>query len=724
MTTIITTIENTEEAIISAISDFIMKMCSLERYVEIKRQALSDKNDFEPYVAFQRLCRVGSQGITHDSLCRFLNENRFLAHSKRALAMIIHYDSDQDGVLCYKEFLEVVLPKEHPDLRAYVTQRECYEISVQDQMSFTTEKAMAVLFDLEMKILEDSLPQIEELQRLGLDCARIVEIIDGSPEGNLNFNNIQKFLNHAGFMPYDSEIIAFLRRIDRDDDGVICTPELGRFIDKFEIIQAPIYKTVHQIAVPEVVTELQAHHSHAYDYGKYRPIENTVVHNQVSYMKPEHIQTSVVLNSPINNVNTGQYSKYARNSHNRTFTTTPPKIPPQVVHVENNFDQFVGKQTMVHRKQEFNRVFESPLSSQGDFEEAEYGFESPSSPDIIHYPPREVLKPINTFNMQHQQIVQLDQNEENFNQSKVHHHITQNNPPILPSVKISETVSHPIQIRASNRNGLGSESISPQNMHHKVYQQQTDINLLSTTNTLMTTHKPIVDGPILNRKVSRVTAMLEKSTFDFRRSAVKHNIENGPNLIGHDVNNFSEGNYSYGINHNQGLNQSNLGYVNNQPVLAPVYRQAIHDPHFSEIQSANISSGINQQKDLDKQQNNLNWIERTPNKRQSAPTEILQHSNIDRALELSVSRLKGEKNSRRDEILNMVRNSNNKANDDYSSKIQRGELSQPKTFHNGLDNTRAYQQPHLDQNRMNNRISTSIQSSLVGNISNQVAQSQ
>jgi Ca2+-binding EF-hand superfamily protein len=94
MTTIITTIENTEEAIISAISDFIMKMCSLERYVEIKRQALSDKNDFEPYVAFQRLCRVGSQGITHDSLCRFLNENRFLAHSKRALAMIIHYDSD------------------------------------------------------------------------------------------------------------------------------------------------------------------------------------------------------------------------------------------------------------------------------------------------------------------------------------------------------------------------------------------------------------------------------------------------------------------------------------------------------------------------------------------------------------------------------------------------------------------------------------------------------
>ena len=86
---------------------------------------------------------------------------------------------------------------------------------------------------------------MEELQRLGLDCARIVEIVDGSVNGNLNFNNLQKFLNHAGFMPYDSEIIAFLRRVDRDDDGVICTPELGRFMDKFEFSQPPPYQITH-----------------------------------------------------------------------------------------------------------------------------------------------------------------------------------------------------------------------------------------------------------------------------------------------------------------------------------------------------------------------------------------------------------------------------------------------------------------------------------------------
>ena len=36
-------------------------------------------------------------------------------------AVVGHYDSDSDGILSYKEFLEVVLPKEHPELRAFVT---------------------------------------------------------------------------------------------------------------------------------------------------------------------------------------------------------------------------------------------------------------------------------------------------------------------------------------------------------------------------------------------------------------------------------------------------------------------------------------------------------------------------------------------------------------------------------------------------------------------------
>ena len=84
---------------------------------------------------------------------------------------------------------------------------------------------------------------------------KIIQMIDGDENGNINFNNIQKFLHSVGLMPYDSEIINFLRRIDRDDDGVITSEELDCFLDKF---------TPFQVESPERLiyrgSHLQNHH--------------------------------------------------------------------------------------------------------------------------------------------------------------------------------------------------------------------------------------------------------------------------------------------------------------------------------------------------------------------------------------------------------------------------------------------------------------------------------
>lgn len=41
-------------------------------------------------------------------------------------------------------------------------------------------------------------------------------------------------MNNLGLLPYDSEIVTFLRRLDRDEDGVITTDELARFLRRFD----------------------------------------------------------------------------------------------------------------------------------------------------------------------------------------------------------------------------------------------------------------------------------------------------------------------------------------------------------------------------------------------------------------------------------------------------------------------------------------------------------
>jgi Ca2+-binding EF-hand superfamily protein len=217
----------------SAISNFIMKICALERYIEVKRQMLCDKNDFEPYVAFQRLTRSLANGITPSNVQRFLSENLIDLSLERCRNLLSHYDSDKDSLLSYKEFLEIVLPKEHPDLRAFVTQRECYDIKEEEYLSYETEAAMAILLEREIAIFEEAMAQKDELDNLALSGHKIVEVIDGDEGGNLNFNNLQRYLHDCGLMPYDSEIISFLRRVDRDDDGVITGEELDRFLERF-----------------------------------------------------------------------------------------------------------------------------------------------------------------------------------------------------------------------------------------------------------------------------------------------------------------------------------------------------------------------------------------------------------------------------------------------------------------------------------------------------------
>jgi hypothetical protein len=172
-------------------------------------------------------------------------------------------------------------------LRAFVTQRECFEIKDSEYLSYETEAALAILLALEVGVFEGAIFEKEELDRLLISGHKIVGMIDGNENGNLNFNNIQKFLHSSGLMPYDSEIINFLRRIDRDDDGVINGEELCSFLNKFTPLQdespmRPVYKQEGRYS-PMVTTK----------YTMVSPLAN-----QIAKKMGQPIQTSVYHSSP------------------------------------------------------------------------------------------------------------------------------------------------------------------------------------------------------------------------------------------------------------------------------------------------------------------------------------------------------------------------------------------------------------------------------------------
>lgn len=228
----------TEKQIDQAISDFVMKIFLKERYIELKRQQLSDMDDFEPYVAYNRLVRNEYGGVTAKNIKRFLEDNSIIASQAKCEILVDQYNFTQSGILSYKEFLNIVLPREHPDLRAFVTQRECFNIGKDEYLSYDTEVKFSNLLDLEIHLYEELYEEKKILDLLGVKPNLILEFVNRKNKNvdNINFTNLKSYMEDCGINSYDSEIISFLRRVDINDDGIIEQCDLERFFKRFEPI--------------------------------------------------------------------------------------------------------------------------------------------------------------------------------------------------------------------------------------------------------------------------------------------------------------------------------------------------------------------------------------------------------------------------------------------------------------------------------------------------------
>lgn len=190
--------------ITSAISNFVMRVCFLERSVELRRQQLCDKNDFEPYAAFKRIRRDEAQGITAFSLSSFLGESLVANDLYQCENVARHYESNLGTAsVAYKEFLELVLPKEHADLRAFVTQRACYDVEREEFLSYETEAALATLLENEINFLDELMTELKQLENVGIGPVEIVAEITGQADSPIKFNDLQDFLQEAGLLPYE-----------------------------------------------------------------------------------------------------------------------------------------------------------------------------------------------------------------------------------------------------------------------------------------------------------------------------------------------------------------------------------------------------------------------------------------------------------------------------------------------------------------------------------------
>ena len=93
------------------ICQILMELSECERSVEITRRVLVDSNDFDPFQIFKKLDIENKNYISPQDIINFMSLKNINIFLEEAKFIIFFYDKDEDGLLSFDEFLNLIQSK-------------------------------------------------------------------------------------------------------------------------------------------------------------------------------------------------------------------------------------------------------------------------------------------------------------------------------------------------------------------------------------------------------------------------------------------------------------------------------------------------------------------------------------------------------------------------------------------------------------------------------------
>ena len=129
---------------------FLIAVADHELTIEKQRQYLGRLEEFEPYATFVRLDRNNQGFLTPNDFFNFMKDNDFDASFEDCQYLVQFFDSDEDGVLNYTDYMQCVVTCDDTYIRAAVTQRDPYGVNPDEYLSPILERELAILFEKEL----------------------------------------------------------------------------------------------------------------------------------------------------------------------------------------------------------------------------------------------------------------------------------------------------------------------------------------------------------------------------------------------------------------------------------------------------------------------------------------------------------------------------------------------------------------------------------------------
>lgn len=237
------------------LAGLLLNITEWDRHLEVVRQILNGINAFEPYEAFLRIQRGRKSGhsgaisgITSREIENFMRDNA-LPVDLNALEVVVKiYDTKLQGYLDFEDFLKMTLTRDNPSVRFdAAANRQIRDIQDDEVLAEEVEYCLARLFSKAIDFVRRMKIDAESQSILGeKDLFNKLLSASGSTGSNLDFKVLKRFFEQLKIVPKDSEIIAILRIIDINDDGVIDKTEFDYFLGLFNL-QGPDVSLLYRL---------------------------------------------------------------------------------------------------------------------------------------------------------------------------------------------------------------------------------------------------------------------------------------------------------------------------------------------------------------------------------------------------------------------------------------------------------------------------------------------
>lgn len=201
------------------LANLISIYISNEMVIEMIRKDLSNIPSFDSLIAFQRIDQQNIGFISARQINYFLLENKIPSIISDCELLIKFFDMDNDGMLSFEEFCSIILPatinyKEKAPIRKVLNSLPSRKIQS------VIEKTLARLLEAEFR----AQIQIENAKKylsnkFDFNASHCFQALDVFNHNYLNADAIKCFMKRVGSPKTNTEIYAFIRRVDKDNDA-------------------------------------------------------------------------------------------------------------------------------------------------------------------------------------------------------------------------------------------------------------------------------------------------------------------------------------------------------------------------------------------------------------------------------------------------------------------------------------------------------------------------